>query len=296
LSLSRVELFARIRRDRRMDPQVSVRALAKRYEVHRRAVREALASAVPKERKKPPRRRSVLEPAYGWIDAMLREDLAAPRKQRHTVERIRQRLIAEYGFTQAGRTVIYEYVARRRAQILAEAKQGHAHLEGMVPQQHLPGEEAEVDFADVWVRIAGEMTKCHLFTLRLSYSGKAIHRVFKSEAQEAFLQGHVEAFRVLGGVPTKHIRYDNLKPAVNRVCFGRNRVESERWVAFRSFYLLTELAPGFAQVREVLRAASTTVPGRDRQRGGAAGSGDAGRSADWDGGADGRSVAAVAAA
>jgi hypothetical protein len=58
-----VELFARIRRDRRTDPRVSVRTLADRYQVHRRAVREALASAVPKERKKSPRRRSVLEPA-----------------------------------------------------------------------------------------------------------------------------------------------------------------------------------------------------------------------------------------
>ena len=32
------------------------------------------------------------------------------------------------------------------------------------------------------------------------------------------------------------IRYDNLKSAVSRVLFGRNRVESERWVAFRSHY------------------------------------------------------------
>lgn len=236
MSLSRVELFARIRRDRRSDPQVSVRALADRYRVHRRVVREALASAVPRERKKPPPRRSVLEPAYGWIDAMLREDLTSPRKQKHTTNRIYQRLINEHGFTAAGRTTVYEYVARRRPEIAAEAREGQVQLEGMVPQQHLPGEEAEVDFADVWVRVGGEMTKCHLFTLWLSFSGKAIHRVFKSEAQEAFLEGHVEAFRALGGVPTKHIRYDNLKPAVHRVCFGRNRVESQRWVAFRSHY------------------------------------------------------------
>jgi transposase len=60
--------------------------------------------------------------------------------------------------------------------------------------------------------------------------------VFVSEAQEAFMEGHVEAFRVLGGIPTRHIRYDNLKPAVNRVCFGRTRIESQRWVAFRSHY------------------------------------------------------------
>ncbi|MEV4418150.1 hypothetical protein [Catellatospora sp. NPDC049609] len=41
---------------------------------------------------------------------------------------------------------------------------------------------------------------------------------------------------MLGGVPTRHIRYDNLKPAVRQVLFGRCRSESQRWVAFRSHY------------------------------------------------------------
>ncbi len=50
------------------------------------------------------------------------------------------------------------------------------------------------------------------------------------------MEGHAEAFAVLGGIPTRHIRYDNLKPAVNQVCFGRTRVESQRWLAFRSHY------------------------------------------------------------
>ncbi|MFF1916274.1 hypothetical protein ACFVYE_32745 [Streptomyces sp. NPDC058239] len=50
------------------------------------------------------------------------------------------------------------------------------------------------------------------------------------------MEGHVAAFKVLGGVPSRHIRYDNLKPAVNRVCTSRSRVESERWTSFRSHY------------------------------------------------------------
>jgi hypothetical protein len=120
--------------------------------------------------------------------------------------------------------------------IIAEARDGYQHLEGTVPQLHLPGQEAEVDFAAVWVRLAGEPVQCHQFTLRMSFSGKAVHRVFASQSQESFMQGHVEAFGVLGGVPTRHIRYDNLKPAVNKVCFGRNRIESLRWTAFRSHY------------------------------------------------------------
>jgi hypothetical protein len=106
-----------------------------------------------------------------------------------------------------------------------------------VPQTHQPGAEAEVDFGDVWVDLAGKHTHCFLFTLRLSYSGKAVHRVFASCGQEAFLEGHAHAFAVLGGVPTGKIRYDNLRSAVSRVLgFSRSRVENERWIAFRSHY------------------------------------------------------------
>jgi hypothetical protein len=45
-----------------------------------------------------------------------------------------------------------------------------------VPQTHMPGDEAEVDFGDVHVVLAGVPTRCYLFSLRLSYSGKAVHR------------------------------------------------------------------------------------------------------------------------
>ncbi|WTY52362.1 IS21 family transposase [Micromonospora sp. NBC_01412] len=214
-----------------------MRELARRYGVHRRTVRAALEAAAPPPRKKPAKTRVlILEPAMGWIDAMLREDLSAPRKQRHTMQRIYDRLQVEYDFNLASYSTICNYVNQRRPQILAEAREGRVHLEGTVPQVHEPGAEAEVDFADVWVRLAGEPVQCHLFTLRLSYSGKAVHRVYVSESQEAFMQGHVEAFQVFGGVPTRHIRYDNLKPAVNRVCFGRTRVESQMWTTFRSHY------------------------------------------------------------
>src|SRR5258707_10221671 len=78
------------------------------------------------------------------------------------------------------------------------------------------------------------MTKCFLFTLRLSYSGKAVHRVFASQGQEAFIEGHLHAFAVLGGVPAGEIRYDKLPAAVSRVLMGRDRAESDRWGLFRS--------------------------------------------------------------
>jgi transposase len=60
-------------------------------------------------------------------------------------------------------------------------------------------------------------------------------KIFASGGQEAFLEGHVHAFRVLGGLPTGKVRYDNLKAAVAQVLgFTRARVETTRWAAFRS--------------------------------------------------------------
>jgi transposase len=172
-----------------------------------------------------------LDPAKALIDAMLREDLDAPRKQCHTARRVWDRLVDEHHI-EVSYSTVRAYVARRRPEILAEA--GRAAEEGFVPQDHPAGAEAEVDFADLWIDLRGVRTKVFLFTLRLSCSGRAVHKAFASQSQESFLDGHVHAFEVLGGVPFEKIRYDNLKAAVSRVMFGRNRVESQRWIAFRS--------------------------------------------------------------
>ena len=110
-----------------------------------------------------------------------------------------------------------------------------------MPQEHPPGAEAEVDFGEVHVILAGVRTRCYMFVFRMSMSGKAVHRVYATQSQEAFLEGHIEAFDVIGGIPVRHIRYDNLKSAVTSVVFGRGRgrVENDRWVLFRSFYGLS---------------------------------------------------------
>ena len=91
----RVELFAAIRFDWQRH-RMPVRALARKYDVHRCTVRQAIASPVPPDRKVPVRAAPVREAVAGWIDEMLREDLAAPRKQRHTARRVFERLADEH--------------------------------------------------------------------------------------------------------------------------------------------------------------------------------------------------------
>ncbi|WP_426999161.1 IS21 family transposase [Pseudarthrobacter sp. N5] len=230
---SRVDVFAQIRREARMDG-LSIRGLAKKYRVARRTVRQALASAEPPSRKTPVRGAPKLDQFKPAIDEMLKQDLVAPRKQRHTAQRIFDRLIDEHR-AEVSYSTVRQYVKARRALIEYEA--GKTSLEVFIPQEHAPGAEAEVDFGEVWVDLAGVRTKCYMFAFRLSFSGKAVHRVYPTQGQEAFLEGHIDAFATIGGIPTRHIRYDNLTAAVKTVLgTGRGRVENDRWVLFRSHH------------------------------------------------------------
>ena len=88
MARSRVELFEQIRRDWRAGGS-SIRELADRHRVHRRTVRQALASAVPPPRKTyPPRPRPAIGPYAAIIDEWLLADRDVPRKQRHTARRV----------------------------------------------------------------------------------------------------------------------------------------------------------------------------------------------------------------
>ncbi len=79
----------------------------------------------------------------------------------------------------------------------------------MVPQTHEAGKDAEVDFGAFVAVIDGERLTLHMFVMRLSHSGWAVHIAYGNVATEAFLDGHVRAFETFGGVPTGQIRYDN---------------------------------------------------------------------------------------
>jgi transposase len=140
-----VELYRQVRFAVYRDG-LSQRDAARRFGIDRGTVAKMLEhSEPPGYRRAAGRHRPVLDAHAGFIDQILKENVEAPKKQRHTVQRIFERLRDERGFT-GGYTTVRDYVRPRRLML----------KEAFVPLSHPPG-HAQADFGE------GEPSKRHRF-------------------------------------------------------------------------------------------------------------------------------------
>lgn len=223
-----MELFEEIRREYEHGVG-TIKGVARKLGVHRRMVREALACAVPRERKTAERSRPKLGPLAPIIDEILEADRRAPRKQRHTAHRIWRRLLEEMPGVAASESTVRGYVRKRKQEL------GIIGREIFVPRSYHWGGEAQVDWFEAYAELDGEERKVFMFCMRSMASGGAFHRAYPHASQQAFLEGHELAFSYFGGV-FQVLRYDNLKSAVKKILRGHRREETERFIAFRSHW------------------------------------------------------------
>ena len=223
----RVDVYLRVRRAVMVEG-MSIREASQVFGLHRDTVRKMLAYSVPPGyRRQSPPRRPKLEPFTGIIDRILEEDLRVLKKQRHTAQRIFERLRDEYGF-QGQYTIVKDYVRERRRQT----------REMFVPLSHSPG-HAQCDFGEARVVIGGVERKAHYFVLDLPHSDGCFVKAYPAETTEAFLDGHVSAFAFLGGVP-RSILYDNTRLAVAKILGDGRRKRTRAFTELQSHYLFED--------------------------------------------------------
>ncbi len=207
--------------------QKSLRQIAREYHCCRRTIHKALASA---EAEHYTRKTTPDSPVLGKykdrIEELWRGNAQLPPKQRLTGKKIYQQIRREG----------YEGSEARVQSYLVELRKKSKIVPTFLPLEFDPGQDGQVDWGEAVVEIAGERQTVQLLVLRLNYSRKLFVRAYPRQKQEAFFEGQRLAFEFLGGVPDR-LTYDNLANAVKEVLTGKNRVEQESFVIFRSHYL-----------------------------------------------------------
>jgi transposase len=169
--------------------------IASQLGVHADAVRRVLSRPSGQRAPSPPRRR-ITDPFVPLIT----ETLQRYPRLRATVL---YRMLRERGYP--GSVVQLRRVVRTLRPRSREV---------FVRLQSLPGEAAQVDWADFGpVEIGRARRRLSAFVLTLSYSRALYVEFFFDQTLANFLHGHVRAFESIGGVP-RHLLTDNLRSVV----------------------------------------------------------------------------------
>ena len=141
-----VDLYAKVRRAVMVEG-TSERAAARQFGIDRKTVSKMLKHSVPPgyQRTEPPVSPK-LGPFVGIIHQILQADREVLKKQRHTAQRIFERLRDEHGYS-GGYTVVREFVAKERVR----------QREVFIPLAHPPG-RAQVDFGEADIYLGGVKT------------------------------------------------------------------------------------------------------------------------------------------
>ncbi len=170
--------------------KLSIRQIARQLGISRKKAAR-LINVKDLKRKAP---EGIIKPYERLIDQWYREYPFLKAIQ------VYQRL-REYGF-KGGYTTVKEYTLKFRRK---KKKRAYHELE------FLPGEEAQID----WMQRTMPFGVVYGFVLILAYSRYLYAGFYPGSSMEFFLEGHIEAYREIGGIAQRN-RYDNLKSVVTK--------------------------------------------------------------------------------
>lgn len=200
---------------------VPKKEIARRLGVDVKTVRRALArDEAPLVRKSPARGKRL----DGWrerIEELLREE------PRISAKRIGRILEPETG--RLNERTVRKYVAELRGRLFTK--------EAFVHRTAVPGKTMEVDFGESWAEIGGRRMKVKYLVVTLPASNVYFAKAYRVERLECLLDGMSEALAWFGGVPGRAV-LDNTSLAVRKVLKGADRLETDRFHAFRGEWSL----------------------------------------------------------
>jgi transposase len=225
--MKNVDLYGRVRFAVQREG-LSHREAARRFGIDPRTVAKMMRFSVPPGyRRSQPPKRPKLDRFVGIIAQILEDDKIRPAKQRHTSQRIFERLRDEHGYS-GGITIVKDYVLAHRQRL----------REMFVPLRHDPG-HAQADFGEALAVIGGVERKIHFFAMDLPHSDACFVQAYPAETTEAFCEGHNAAFGFFGKMP-QSILYDNTTLAVARILGDGTRQRTRAFSELQSHYLFAD--------------------------------------------------------
>lgn len=199
--------------------------IAQKLHLDRKTVRKYLqqedfSPTLPKTAVRP----STLDPFKSIILSWLAQDAQVRYKQRHTAQRIHERLQTEYPETYHGS---YSTVQRFVQKVTQQAPR-----EGTLELVWHPG-EMQVDFGTADALAHGVPIVVKFLTMTFPFSNAGYYQVFRGETAECVVQGLQDIFEHIGGVPRRLI-FDNASGVGHRV--GEHIQMADLFKRFQTHY------------------------------------------------------------
>ena len=167
-----MELFEKIRREY-FEGVGTILGVAKKLGVHRWMVREAIQNAVPAKRKQMRRESTrLIAEVLLFIQQLLHQDQYAPRKQRHTAQRIYERLREEMPQQEVSPRSVRRAVQDWKQQRKLE------RAETFISQQYEAGREGQVDWYEDYAYLSGERVKLQVSVCAACTAARHFHRAY----------------------------------------------------------------------------------------------------------------------